>query len=706
MTLLPPLARLTATTAIAAIAFAASAARAQESTDSGDAPPPDPALVESPASGGEAQVYTPADFARYAPRSALDMVSQIPGFGIRDSEERRGLGTATGNVLFNGTRPSNKSEALYTLLQRIPAGNVTRIEIVDGATLDIPGLTGQVANVIYQANGLSGQFAWNPEFRSNFTDPLYTRGSVSLTGRTGDFEYQAALNNEESGRSGAGGPTLIYDGAGQIIETRDEIFTSNYDSPRLSGSLNWDPASSLEANLNGQYQRIYNRYREVGTRSPLGQIAQDRSVRQMGDSWNYQFGGDLAFDLGPGRLKAIGLRRFSHEPSSQTVITRLADGSDTFGDRFTQTGDLGETIARAEYTWAMLGGDWQLSGEAAYNTLDNVAGLFTLDDSGEFVEVPFPGSTGGVAEDRYDGSISYGRPLSRTLSMQLIVGAEYSTIAQTGENGLTRSFFRPKGSLNLAWQPGNGWDGSISLSRRVSQLSFYDFLARAFLDDGNENAQNVDLRPRQDWSVEAQIGRNLGRWGSTRVRAIYRDVEDLVDIVPVLGGGEAVGNIPTAWAAAVVLENSINFDPIGIRGMRLDANLVFQQSRLTDPFTGEERQWSGFATRQAYLTLRHDIPNSDWAWSLQGNHQYSGPRYRSNEISRAYEGPWFVSAMVENKDVFGLTVAAGVGNILGARSYRDRTVFDGLRSETPVRFVEERDRLIGPIFSFSVRGSF
>ncbi|WP_343344137.1 TonB-dependent receptor plug domain-containing protein [Sphingomicrobium sp. XHP0239] len=690
--------------ACALVATSTSAA-AQDSGTTGNAPPPDPALIETPASGGEAQIYTSADFVRYAPRNALDMLSQVPGFNIRDSEQRRGLGTATGNVLFNGVRPSNKSEELFTLLQRIPADTVDRIEIVDGATLDIPGLSGQVANIVYRANDLSGQFAWNPEFRTNFTDPLLTRGTVSLSGRAGTVEYQLGLNNENSGRSGAGGATLVYDGNDTLIETRDEVFTSDYDSPRLSASINWDPVGSVEANLNSQYQRIYNRYREDGTRTFVGGIDQARSVRQNGDSWNWQLGGDIAFDLGPGRLKSIGLRRFSREPFAQTVITEFADASPTLGNRFTQSGDIGETIGRGEYSWGMFGGDWQLAGEAAFNTLENVAELFLLDADGNFIEVPFPGGSGGVSEDRYEGSLSFGRPITSNLSFQLIAGAEHSTIMQTGDGGLTRSFLRPKGSLSLAWQPGDGFDASVRLSRRVGQLSFYDFLARAFLDDDNQNAGNADLRPQQDWSVEGELGKTLGPWGSTRFRFIYRDVEDRVDIVPV-GTSEAVGNIPSAWAAAVVSESSINLDPLGVQGMRLDATIVFQTSRQNDPFTNEDRQWSGFPTRQASFNLRHDIPASDWAYSLSASHAYVQPRYRSNEVSRTTEGPWFASASVENKDVFGLTVAAGLGNILGARSYRDRTVFEGLRGTTLIDFVERRNRLIGPIFSLSVRGDF
>jgi hypothetical protein len=55
--------------------------------------------------------------------------------------------------------------------------------------------------------------------------------------------------------------------------------------------------------------------------------------------------------------------------------------------------------------------------------------------------------------------------------------------------------------------------------------------------------------------------------------------------------------------------------------------------------------------------------------------------------------------------VFGLTVRATVSNVLAARSMWDRTVFLGRRTD-PINFIERRDRLIGPIFSFQVRGKF
>lgn len=162
--------------------LAGCAALALASPASAEEPAPETAPPAAQATGNRA-TFTPADFARFAPRNALDMLRQVPGFTIREGEEARGLGQASGNVLVNSRRLSSKSDDIYTQLSRIPAATVERIELVDGATLDIPGLTGQVANVVARSSTFSGQFRYSPEFRPHYADPRYTSGEVSVSGR-------------------------------------------------------------------------------------------------------------------------------------------------------------------------------------------------------------------------------------------------------------------------------------------------------------------------------------------------------------------------------------------------------------------------------------------------------------------------------------------------------------------------------------------
>lgn len=685
--------------------------------ETGDAPPP--VAAEAPAPGSATpvegrQVFTPADFARFSPKNASDMVRNIPGFQIRENEALRGLGQATGNILFNGDRPSNKSDLYAVQLQRIPAANVVRIELVDGATLDIPGLSGQIANIVFKSSAFSGQFEWKPQTRAHFADPLFTRAQVSATGRTGDLEYEVSLNNDNSGpnnnttgRSAAGGPTEIFDAAGIRTELREDIWTSRYDSPKLAGKLTFPGPLAGIGHLSASYQRIYSHYDEEGLRFGGGLPDRTRFIIERNDTWNYEIGGDYEFKAGPGKLKLIGVNRKSHEPFLNDVIDDFADATPSIGDRFAQVGDISETIAKAEYSWKMFGGDWQLSGEGAFNKLDNVARLGTLDPvSGGFIETPFLEGTGVVKEDRYEGLLSFGRPLTRTLSFQIVAGAEHSTIQQTGVAGLTRRFFRPKGSISLAWKPSADFDVSFKYRRRVLQLSFYDFLARAFFDDDNQNAGNNQLVPQQDWTTEIELNKSFGPWGSTKVRLINRDVEDYVDVVPVGVSGESIGNISSAKIRAIDWTSTIQFDPIGWKGVKLDTRVLWQPSRLRDPFTGEKRTYSNITDKLIELNLRHDVPGTDWAWGSGFSYAHQQPSYRRNSVDRIYEGPVFLSFFVENKNVLGLTMSAGVDAINNPRSKRDRTVFTDLRGASPIAFVEKRDRLIGPIFFYTVKGTF
>ena len=665
------------------------------SSDPAEAPPPDAAGPRT---------YTPADFARYAPRNALDMLRQVPGFAIREAVVERGLGQATGNVLLNGQRISGKSDDIISQLGRIPAGNVIRIEIVDAATLRIPGLSGQVANIVVRAGGISGQYAWRPEVRIHNTRPLFSRFETSVSGTQGPVEYTLGLENQSS-HGGAGGPTIIQDRFGNVIERRTDFWTGEFNQPRVSGRFVVDGPGSSVGNLNMSFRRVWFDYVEEGFRTGPGRVDRNRDVFIDEEGYNYEIGGDFEFALGPGRLKLIGLNRFGHFTPETTVVTRFADGSPSVGDRFARVGDESERIGRAEYRWRTGGADWQISAEGAFNSLDNVSRLFLLNTLGDFEEVPLPRGSARVEEDRYEVMASYARPLTSNLNFQLAAGGEYSQLSQIGAGGLTRTFWRPKGQLTAAWKPNERTDVNFRLQRRVGQLNFFDFLASVNLQDERENAGNPELVPPQSWEAEVELVRNLGRWGRTTFRVYGHLIDDIVDIVPIGATGESPGNIDRAIRYGAESRSTINLDPLGWVGARVDARFIIQRSRLDDPLTGEPRPISNSLREAAELTLRYDIPETEWAWGGGASYQIAALNYRLTEVGRQWEGPVWAHLYVEHKDVYGLTVRATVNNILGADSMWDRTVFAGRRTG-PVAFHETRDRIIGPILSFQVRGRF
>ena len=194
---------------------------------------------------------------RFAPKSALDMVREIPGFAIRASDDdRRGFGQASGNILIDGKRISGKANDAEAALGRINARDVVRIEIVEGATLDVPGLSGQVANVITSVDGLSGNFRWSPQFRTRQTEARLLDAEVAVTGRSGALDYAFSLSNV-SERLGNDGPEFALDGNGALADLREEMLNWYQDTPRAAATFKYQTPGGSIANLNLAYERYY-----------------------------------------------------------------------------------------------------------------------------------------------------------------------------------------------------------------------------------------------------------------------------------------------------------------------------------------------------------------------------------------------------------------------------------------------------------------
>ena len=661
------------------------------------------AFAQTAPPAAEARTYVPADFVQFAPKTALDMLNRVPGFGIRQETEERGLGEATGNVLINGQRISAKSNDVVTELSRIPATNVERIEIVDAASLDVPGLTGQVANVITKSTGISGQWAYRPEFRSFYTDPLFTRFEVSVSGTQGPVQYTLGLDNRGN-RSGAGGPTRVFAPNGALAEERDEEWRGNSEQPRLSGRFVYDAPGTAVGNLNLLYGRLYYDYLETGTRNVIGEGPYERRVTSDEHGYNYELGGDYEFDLGIGRMKFIGVGRGNHYPSETTVIHSFTTSA--VGSRFMGDGEEAERIGRGEYRWKRGEAEWQVSAEGAFNSLDNTSRLFEMNSDGVFVETELVGGTARVEEDRYEIMGSYGRPLSPTLTMKISAGGEYSQLAQAGAGGTTREFQRPKGELSSSWKPSPRTDVNFKLARRVGQLNFYDFLASVNLRDDQGTSANPDLVPEQSWELDVETVRHLGKLGSSTVRLYGRRIEDIIDYIPIGTDGQAPGNLDSANVYGVEARTTLNLDEWGWRGVRLDVEGQYQKSSVEDPLTHEKRPISNSLEEYASVALRHDIANTDWAWGTAASYQRNNLSYRLTEVGRLWEGPVWGDVFIEHKNVYGLTVRASWANLFAADSMWDRTVHSGRRNAAAIDYIEHRDRQIGPIFAFQVRGKF
>src|SRR5262245_61111209 len=140
------------------------------------------------------RVDFPADFfARFAPQNALDMVRRVPGFTLDEGEDRRGFSGSAGNVLIDGRRPSAKSQSLGSILARIPAAQVLRIELIRDAasTSDAAGQS-TLINVVRTPS--AGDGVWEATLELAERGRISPRGEASWTGRSGALDYSFGVS--------------------------------------------------------------------------------------------------------------------------------------------------------------------------------------------------------------------------------------------------------------------------------------------------------------------------------------------------------------------------------------------------------------------------------------------------------------------------------------------------------------------------------
>jgi hypothetical protein len=672
-----------------------------------------------PPAAAQAQVYEPGFFARFAPKTAADMVNNIPGFTISgDDDDERGFGQARQNVLINGRRVSGKSNDAATALGRITAENVIRIEVVDGATLDIPGLSGQVANVIARVDALSGNWSWQPEFRENL-QPSWYNGELNANGRAGGWSWSVGLEANEF-HNGHDGPGVITDGAGNVLDIRREGFNGAGEEPELNATLTYETVAGSIANLNLALESFNFIGREDSFRDPIAGPPANRFVFIGEDDRGGEIGADWEFDFGPGRLKLIGLQRYWEEWDLVTVETYPSVGAPS-GERVDFYAESGESIVRSEYSFGLLGGDIQWAAEGAFNFLDVTNSFGGLQPGGGYILTPLPGGNARVEERRAETNLSYSRTLSNAWSLQSSLGVEYSELSQVGAGGLTREFVRPKGFVSLAWKVDDALDVNVKGERRVGQLDFGDFLSSVDIQNNNQSSGNVELVPEQSWILSSEINKKLGPWGAVKLVGEYNWIEDVVDQIPIdinglpvkdpvanvgLIAGGGVGNIEEATAWSITGSGTINFDPIGLKGVQLEFSLRYRDSELEDPLTGIPREISNYPKITNTGSVRWDIPDTNWTLAAGIEEFQNYANFRLDQVSRNWNAPSVNFFFIENKDVFGMKVRLQAVNLNDTSENFKREVYQGGLRLNPIAFIEERHRTFGPIIRLNVSGTF
>ena len=664
------------------------------------------AEVEASKSDGVRRTYLPGEFAQFAPRSAFDLVSQVPGFSIREGQGDRGFGQADTNVLINGRRISGKSNGPKQALQRLSLDSVIRLEVLDGASLDIGGLSGQVVNVITaSARHLTGRYRYKPRVRptGQSSEARFREFTVALTGGSAKSEWTLSLDNKNSAFSDSG-YELVRDAAGEIIDRRLENSRRVFDKPNISGSYSTETELGSVFNFTAEVNGNYTKKSEQSGRLSGSLEAHTRVLKQSEDEYNFEVGTDYDFAIGVGRLKLLGLHRFASKPTKDRTNVSYLNG-DVDGSVFQRHAEEGESILRAEFAFTALHSQWRWSLEGTKNYLDIESQLFNLNEQGQFTSTDFDDASARVNETRAESTLNVSKRLNDRISVQATLGAEYSEIRQSGSSRLTRDFIRPKGFFAVNYKLTDALFLSAKLERMVGQLTFSSFIASVDVNLERANESNLDLVPPQMWNLELETQQSLGNIGNMTLKLWYNDIEDIVDQIPIEGGGQAFGNIEKAKRYGGFLKSTFLSDSVLWKGGRADVQFGYGNSEVTDPILGNTRKISKEWYKHYKIALRQDFENTSWAIGASIDYSELAPDVRIDEVSFSNKTRGTFNLFLENKDVKGLTVRATVENLLGAENRFQRTVYAD-RFVNDVLFSETFSRSYGYAYTLTIEGSF
>lgn len=645
-------------------------------------------------------VYEPGFFSRYAPVSALDMVRNLPGFTLAEGDESRGFGGASGNLLINGERVSAKNEQPSDLLRRIPAADIAYIELIRGQLggLDLQGQS-VVANVVRAGQG--GEGTWTIGLVNNRPDDKFLPfANLSYAGNRFGWGYTASLELEEyQGLRDA--RERVLDGGGQLRERRRERFDETGEAYALALT-----ATGAIAGTQVAFSGAYRYFDEAGgERSERVPIAASPFVLFQGDTDQedaFELGLDLEREL-PGSFSAklIGLYQQADYRETGSLIRTVTPAaplreSETVFDSLNT-----EQIVRLELDFTGWTGHLvELAVEAAVNELDTDFALRTLEGD-VLVAQPVPGASTRVTESRLDLRLSDAFALG-PVGVELALGAEDSTIKQTGDVREERSFQFLKPSLALNATPRPNTQLRLRVRRVVGQLDFFDFVSTADLGDVELALGNPSLAPESTVATDLRFEQRFGDLGVLALTGFHDRIDDVIDVLPLEGILEVPGNIGRGTRSGLRFEATA---PVPrIKSLRFDAAGAWQRSSVDDPLTGRSRPLSDEAPWELELSLRQDLPSRGLAWEVSYFTIDNVPRLGLDEAETVGRR-WDVEFFVERRWRSGRRARFGVDNLFRNGRARDRRVFNGPRTDGVLSFQERRRQRFSRLFYLELSGT-
>ncbi len=660
--------------------------------------PPDLPALSAPTDGRV--VYAAESFSPYAPATAFDMVSHVPGFRIQDGDDRRGYSGALGNVLIDSVHPNSKTETLEDALKRIPARQVVRIEVWRDGDTSGGGTTPTVlVNVVRVPSALGGVWSFGIEDANTGQPPA--NGYAAISGRYRKLTYSVGASAYALRRDLPGYRT-VRDGDGALLATIQDVSPRTFDQHAVNGDLGY-PVAGGQLRVNAAlFASQYADRSEAFTYTP--QLSQDDRNPYGEDHRSAELG--LHFDrpvLG-GELTFAGASTRKRFDSAIVADTLGPDG--VRWSRFSQTvrHDSGEDIVRADFSRA-AGRNHHIDAgvETAINRL-TAAAVVSLDLGAGPQALNLPNANIRIVEHRTETFVSDTWTPRPAWSVESRLAYEASRLDFSGDTEASVQLAYVKPSLQISHEIGRQ-QIRFKIARDVGQLNFDDFTSAEAVADGRLNGGNPGLRPQTAWHSELAFDGRFQKETTASIRLFHDDISDAADLIPIIQGGltyDAPGNI--GKGSIVGAQVTAHLPIAWLPGAAFDIDATARRSQVTDPTTGRTRSLSNLPDRILIAHFRQDIPMSPYAWGIDYANTSAARQFYANEVDSHQDSP-SLDLFAEVRLPKTIKLTAYVKSALGSPETRTRTFYDN-RPAGAVNHVEDRRSFPGHWLYVTLSGAF
>lgn len=688
--------------------------------------------------------YPASYFTEWAPSTAQDMLSRIPGVnsggggggpggpggpggGFGGGGGGRGLGAGGGDqILIDGKRMAGKGNQSSSTLSRISASQVDYIEIIRGTSgaLDVRG-SSQVINVVLLEALDTTSIAYEMEL-SRFADhEVKPNGSVAYSGQSGALNYLFSLEAQSRYNPYISWETSRLGDWSFNDEIREER-TGDQTNYTVSTNLGYDISASSSLRLNALYQlgdepTDVTRWTTNLRANPNTTTIEREDIPGEEDRW--EVGGDYEYNFSNGhRFKVLFIANQADEWSTRERFDVFANGTEV-KDLFLDTASLTEErIVRSSYTMGLFDGqDIEFGAERAQTTLDSELRLGLPSSTGTpsaafggLVPQKVSNANSVVEEIRVEPFLVHNWQLNARMSLETSIIYEMSEIAQSGDVTNKRDFQFLKPKVDWRFDVTPTFQLNWNIDKTVRQLRFSDFVAASDNQDNDRNTQAGNANLKQEQVIKTELGfeyrlpNDIGVVDGDVFYARHIDVIDRVDVSPSPTSLESAnGNIGDGKNYGMNLSASIRMRMINMPNLLLTTQFNVQDSEVTDPFLGVDRRFALNDRGRLTLGFRHDIPSLRMNYGLTWNNRFDGgrKRYDINTVELTAGDP-NVQAFVEWVAFGGLTFRFDARNITDNLQCRERHRYVGAITSGIIREYEDQCGGAGRTLALRVNGTF